>query len=219
VTLQEEPPRAAYAPRMDGPEGERGGALARLLGALLVLLLLASAGLFIYTRTQDPLSVGPDAAIGFNEALADHGDPTAPVVKLEPNGQIYLATTVRNDGSLPITITGIGKPPDEEQTPYIPVELRLGDGESTDPAASASFTPTKLGSGEGIGVLVVFAGNSKLICSLFTETSEGSGTEIHAFTLDYTTFGIPDTQTLDLGRAFADVARPTRTECVQALGG
>jgi hypothetical protein len=214
--LRQERAAAAYAPGMVRPGGERGGAFARLLGTLLVLLLLASAGLFVYTRTQDPLSVNEDAAIGFNAALADHGDPAAPVVQLEPNGQIYLATTVRNDGSLPITITGLGEPPDEEQTPYIPVEIRLGDGKSTDPNASATFAATKLGSGGGVGILIVYAANPKLICSLFTDTSEGSGTQIQRFTLKYTTYGIPDTQTLDLGRAFADVARPTRAECEDA---
>jgi hypothetical protein len=199
------------------PQGEHGGALAKLLGTLIVLLLLVSGGLFAYTRTQNPLSVGQDAAVGFNEALAAHGDASDPVVQLEPNGQIYVATTIHNDGSLPITITGLGQAPDEDQTPYIPVEIRLGDGKSTDPNASANFTRTKLGSGEGVGVLVVYAANSNLICSLFTDTSEGSGTEIRSFTLKYTTFGIPDTQTLDLGRAFVTVARPTRTQCEQAI--
>ncbi len=198
------------------PESDRGSALAKLLGTLLVLLLLASAGLFVYTRTQDPLSVNEDAAIGFNGALADHGDAAAPVVQLEPNGQIYLATTVRNDGSLPITITGLGEPADEEQTPYIPVEIHLGDGKSTDPTASATFSSTTLGSGEGVGILIVYAANPKLICSLFTDTSEGSGTQIRFFSLKYTTYGIPDTQALDLGRAFVDVARPTRTRCEDA---
>src|SRR5216117_3765642 len=149
---------------MDGPNDERGGALTKLLGTLLVLALLASGGLFLYTRAQDPLSVDENAAVGFNDALADHGPATAPVVQLEPNGQVYLATTVHNDGSVPITITGLGQPPDEEQTPYIPVELKLGDGVSTDPASAADFTPTKLNPGTGVGVLVVYAANAKLIC-------------------------------------------------------
>jgi hypothetical protein len=218
MKLRENGARPAYAPRMTRPAGERGGALTRLLATLLVLVLLASGGLFVYTRTQDPLSVGSEASIGFNAVLADHGPDTAPVVQLEPNGQIYVATVIRNDGSLPITITGLGPPSDEEQTPYIPVEIRLGDGKTTDPNAAAGFTSKELGSGEGVGILVTYAANSKLICTLFGETSEGSGTEIRSFTIRYTTFGIPDTQTLDLGRPLATVARPTRTECAQAIG-
>jgi hypothetical protein len=197
---------------------ERGGTLLRLLAALFVLFLLATAGLFVYTRTQDPLSMSEDATIGFNAVLADHGDDSAPVVKLEPNGQIYLATTIHNDGSLPITITGLGPPNDEEQTPYIPVAIGLGDGKTADPNAASSFTTTKVGSGVGVGVLVTYAANSNLLCSLFTETSEGGGTEIRSFTVRYTTFGIPATQTLDVGRALATVARPTRDECTQATG-
>jgi hypothetical protein len=203
---------------MTGHEGEQGGAIAKLLGTIVVLLLLVSGGLFIYTRTQDPLSVSEEAAVGFNQALAEHGDPSHPVVQLEPNGQIYVATTVKNDGSLPIKITGLGDPSDEEQSPYIPVEIHLGDGKTTDPAGWANFAPKTLGSGEGVGVVIVYAANANLICSLFTETSEGGGTEIRSFTLKYTTFGIPDTQTLDMGRPLADVARPTRTQCEQAIG-
>jgi hypothetical protein len=199
---------------------QRGGALTKFLATLLVLALLASAALFVYTRSQDPLALSVDAAVGYNTVLADHGTTTDPVVKLEPNGQIYLATTVRNEGTLPVTITGLGTPPDEEQTPYIPVELHLGDGKTADPAASPSgFEPQKLDPGTGIGILVVFAANAKLICSVFTDTSEGSGTEIRSFTLKYTTYGIPDSQTLDVGHTLVAVARPTRTECEQALSG
>ena len=84
-----------------------GGALTKLLATLLVLALLASAALFVYTRSQDPLALDVEASVGYNDALADHGTPTDPVVKLEPNGQIYLATMVRNVGSLPVTITGL----------------------------------------------------------------------------------------------------------------
>ena len=199
-------------------DAQDGGAIAKLLGTIVVLLLLAAGGLFVYTRTQNPLAAGQDAAVGFNAALADHGTTDPPVVQLEPNGQIFLATTVHNDGNLPITITGLGPPSDEEQQPYIPVDLHLGDGTSTDPNTAAPFSPKKLGSGEGVGILVTYAANPALICSLFTETSEGNGTQISSFTLKYTTFGIPDVQTVDLGRAYVDVARPTRTQCEQATG-
>ena len=213
-------PPSSYAARMTRLGDHRGGALTKVLATLLVLALLASAALFVYTRSQDPLALGVDAFVGYNGALADHGTPTDPLVKLEPNGQIYLATTVRNEGSLPVTITGLGQPPDEEQTPYIPVELHLGDGKTPDPAGSTSgFESTKLNPGTGIGILVVYAANANLICSLFTDTSEGSGTEIRSFTLKYTTYGIPDSQTLDVGHTLVAVARPTRTECAQAIAG
>jgi hypothetical protein len=118
-----------------------------------------------------------------------------------------------------VTITGLGTPPDEEQTPYIPVELHLGDGKTADPAGASGFEPQKLNPGTGIGILVVFAANAKLICSVFTDTSEGSGTEIRSFTLKYTTYAIPGSQTLDVGHTLVAVARPTRTECEQALSG
>jgi len=217
--LRGDPPPSSYAARMTRLPDQRGGALTKVLATLLVLALLASAALFVYTRSQDPLALSVDPTVGYNAVLADHGTPTDPLVKLEPNGQIYLATTVRNEGSLPVTITGLGQPPSDEQTPYIPVELHLGDGKTADPVAGTSgFEPVRLNPGTGIGILVVFAANSKLVCSVFTDTSEGSGTEIRAFTLKYTTYGIPDSQTLDVGHTLVSVARPTRTECEQALG-
>jgi hypothetical protein len=218
MSFSGKPHLPTYASRMMGLSEERGGALTKLLATLLVLALLASGGLFLYTRSQDPLTLGTDATVGFDDALAEHGTPTDPTVKLEPNGQIYLATTIRNDGSLPITLTGLAQASDEEQTPYIPVELHLSDGKTTDPDNTATFTSQSLDPGTGVGVLIVFAANAKLICSLFTDTSEGGGTEIRSFTLTYTTYGIPDSQTLDVGRPLVTVARPTREECDQAIG-
>ena len=214
------PLRSSYAARMTRPRDHGGGALTKVLATLLVLALLASAALFVYTRSQDPLALGVDAFVGYNAALADHGTPTDPLVTLEPNGQIYVATTVRNDGTLPVTITGLGLSPNDDQTPYIPVELHLGDGKTANPAGSTSgFQPAKLNPGTGIGILVVFAANPNLICSVFTDTSEGSGTEIRSFMLKYTTYGIPDSQTLDVGRTLVSVARPTRTGCEQTING
>ncbi len=95
--------------------GHGGGALTKVLATLLVLALLASAALFVYTRSQNPLALGVDAFVGYNAALADHGTPTDPLVTLEPNGQIYVATTVRNDGTLPVTITAGRAPPRRRQ--------------------------------------------------------------------------------------------------------
>src|SRR5439155_24843957 len=122
LSLRADPPPSSYAARMTRLRDREGGALTKVLATLLVLALLASAALFVYTRSQDPLALGVDASVGYNGALADHGTPTDPLVKLEPNGQIYVATTVRNERSLPVTITGLGQSPNDDQTPYIPVE-------------------------------------------------------------------------------------------------
>ena len=147
------PSPSSYAARMTRLHDHDGGALTKVLATLLVLALLASAALFVYTRSQDPLALGVDAFVGYNAALADHGTPTDPLVTLEPNGQIYVATTVRNDGTLPVTITGLGQSPNDDQTPYIPVELHLGDGKTANPAGSTSgFQPAKLNPGTGIGI-------------------------------------------------------------------
>jgi hypothetical protein len=139
--LSENRPRSSYAARMIRLRDQRGGALTKFLATLLVLALLASAALFVYTRSQDPLALGVDATVGYNTVLADHGTPTDPVVKLEPNGRSTWRPRCGTTGPFPSRSPGLGTPPDEEQTPYIPVELHLGDGKTADPATRPGSSP------------------------------------------------------------------------------
>jgi len=198
---------------------QAGGALTKVLVTLLVLALLALAGLFAYTRSQNPLSAADDHAVGFSAALADHGTATDPTVALEPNGQIYLATTLNNDGSLPIEIRGGVATNQDRESPYIPVDVLLSDGKSTNPDAAAHFDTDRIDPHHGVGILVVYAANVDLNCDLFTDTSSGVGSSLQTFPIRYTTFGIPDQQTVDLGQPIVTVTQPTRAQCEAVTGG
>ena len=48
--MSENRPRSSYAAHMIRLRDQRGGALTKFLATLLVLALLASAALFVYTR-------------------------------------------------------------------------------------------------------------------------------------------------------------------------
>src|SRR5437879_13390788 len=93
------PPPSSYAARMTRLHDHGGGALTKVLATLLVLALLASATLFVYTRSQDPLALGVDAFVGYNAALADDGTPTDQLVTLERHRLIVVAMTVRKHGT------------------------------------------------------------------------------------------------------------------------
>ena len=198
-----------------------GGVLTKLLITLLVIAVLLFAGLYFFTKAQSPLALGNDvdAHLAFSDVLQNHGTTTDPRVSLEPNGQIFVATTIRNTGGSTVTLKGLGTVSEESEVPYIPVDIRLGDGTATAESATAPFTPTKLAPGRSVGVLVTYAVNPNLNCSLFSGVSAGSGTEILSFPMRFTTYGIEDQQTLSFTRGIVTVERPTRAVCDAALGG
>jgi len=191
---------------------QRGGTLTKVLVTILVVALVLFAGLYFFTKAQSPLAAG-QAQVAFNDVLANHGSALAPQVSLEPNGQIYVATTIRNTGRVPIKIQGLGTPEHSGELPYVPGELRLGDGKTPDPSQAAPFQPKELGSGESIGVLVTYFPNVDLICQLFSGLSAGAGTQITSFPLRYTTFGIEDQQTVEFDHPIVTVERPTKADC------
>lgn len=196
---------------------DEGGALAKLLGWLLVLAIVASVGLYAYVQSQEPLAVG-DASVGWNDAVQRVTAPKGTDVVLTRNGQIYVATTVRNTGRLPVTLQGLGDLGDTAQAPYIPVQILLGTGTNVDPTAGATFSPVKLAAGSGVGVLLVFAPNPDLVCRLFTDTRNGPGTSVQSFPLRYSTFGIDATQILSFAEPVVTIAQPTLQECERATG-
>jgi hypothetical protein len=206
--------------RMERWRSQDGGGLTKVLITLLLIAVLAFAGLYVFTKAQSPLALGNDLDIGlaFSDVLQNQGSTTDPQVALKPNGQIFVATTIHNNGRSTVTLTGLGTVRDEGEVPYIPVEIRLGDGTATDRAATAPFTSTPLPPGGSVGVLVTYAVNPNLNCSLFSGVSAGSGTAIGSFPMRFTTYGIEDEQTLSFAHAIVTVERPTRAGCGAALG-
>jgi type II secretory pathway pseudopilin PulG len=198
-----------------------GGTLTRVLVTLLVFAVLIFAGLYFFTKAQHPLALGNavDATVAFSDVLRNQGTDIDPKITLAPNGQVYVATTVHNTGDQTVTLEGLGTVPVEPEVPYIPVDLRLGDGIATDTAATTPFTNTPLPPGGSVGVLVLYVVNPSLNCTLFTDLSAGSGTEIASFPMRFTTFGIENQQTLSFTKAIVTVERPTRADCDAATGG
>jgi len=198
-----------------------GGTLTRVLVTLLLFAVLIFAGLYFFTKAQQPLALGDavDAHLAFSDVLDDHGTADDPKITLEANGQIYVATTVRNTGGQTVTLEGMGTVGPDTEVPYVPVDIRLGDGTATDTGATTPFTSTPLPSGGSVGVLVLYAVNPNLNCALFTDLSAGSGTEIASFPMRFTTFGIENEQTLSFTTAIVTVERPTRAACDAATGG
>lgn len=195
---------------------QSGGALTKVLVTLLVIAVLASVGLFVYARTQEPL-VFDEGSIAVNDVLVGEQLPDDVDVVLRPNGQIYVAGVVRNDGPLPVTLRGLGELGDIEQVPYIPVEIRLSDGESADVDDSATFSPSQIEPDSGVGVLVVYAPNPDLICRLFPDSATDVTYDLGPFPLRFTTVGIEAEQTLDFDEPLV-VAEPTSEECEQVSG-
>lgn len=183
---------------------EDGISLAKIVAWLLVLFVLASGGLFMYVRWQVPLALGPATV---SEEL----------VGLEPNGLVYVATFVRNTSGLPVTLQGLGKLGETDQALLVPVDIRLGDGSSPTESGTARFTPIQLDPDSGVGVLIVYAPNPDLICKLFPEERTDETQELSTFPLRYTTYGIPQEQTLRGNEPFFTVKRPTSAQCAEAL--
>jgi hypothetical protein len=196
--------------RRDDDEG--GGALTRVLVTALVIAVIAFGTIYVFTKAQSPLAAG-EPQVAFNHAVTNRGTALEPTIGLVPNGQIYVATTIRNTGRAPITLQGLGTPEGVGEDPYVPADLRLGDGTTADPGAAAPFESTRLGSGESVGVLVTYYPNVDLICRLFSDLSAGSGTLITSFPIRYTTFGIEDQQTVRFDHPVVTVERPTRADC------
>jgi hypothetical protein len=117
------------------PMSQSGGAIAKLLGLLLVLALAASTALYLYGRHQQPLAIGELTA-----AAANSGADTA-TVTLDADRQLRFATILRNDGRLPVTIEGAAAPTGKP-APLVVTSLGLGDG--SDATEAAGFTPIAL---------------------------------------------------------------------------
>ena len=191
-----------------------GGAFAKLLVVLLIFGVSASGAMFFYVKSTEPLAFG-EVVVDVNDALSDD---LAARLTLEPNGQIYIATIVRNAGRFPLILEGLGAVDGTTQLPYLPVEMRLGDGTTPDPDAGTVFTPTRLDPGTGIGILIVFAANPGLLCELFTE-EQGSGFEYRTITVRFSIYGVEESQTLGFDEPLFTVGRPTQEACDRVAQG
>src|SRR5262245_28748014 len=153
--------RRAAAMRRLGDQ--HGGAFTKLLGILLVLGIIATAALYIYGKRQQPLS-----AEGAHVGTSDGGRQSGQI-QLAPGRSVYVATIVRNDGPLPVTLEGLAPAQVSPTDAYVPVSIELGDGKTPKPATGA-FTPPSLDAHTGIGVVVTYTINPNMACAQFGAT-------------------------------------------------
>ncbi len=188
---------------------EDGGIVLRLLLWAALLAVVASAVLFVYVRVQEPLALG-EATVRLVKTGAD---PEAP--RLRRAGTIYVATTLRNEGRMPVTITGLGDA-GAGAALYVPTSLALGDGETASADAATDFTPITIDPGEGVGVLITYEANGDLDCSAFSAEPDASW-PLRAVTVDASAYAMPFTQTVMATPPFARIEGPTRDQCRAAV--
>ena len=188
--------------------GERGGVVTKLLGILLVLGILATAALYVYGKKQQPLS-----AEGVHVATSD-GQRQPAKIGTAPGRSVYVATIVRNDGPLPVTIEGLAPPAGAPTDVYVPVSIELGDGKAPRPTNGA-FVPPSLDPHTGIGVTVTYTLDPGLACARFGDTPSDPA-PLAPMPLRLSTYGVDTTQSLMLPGP-PTVAGITRTSCERAL--
>jgi hypothetical protein len=186
-----------------------GGVLAKTLALLLIVVLLGAGALYVYGKRQQPLSV-ESAAL----RATDTGSGT---VMLAPDGRVYVATVVRNDGTFPVTLLGLDETPAPHDQPYAASSIGLGDGKTANPDAAAAFTSVALKPGAGVGIFVVYEPNPGLACSNDTDTPLRT-TTFGPIPLRFSTYGVESTQAIEIPGA-PEVAGFTRAQCEQAIGG
>ena len=188
---------------------EDGGVLAKILGPLLIVVLLGAGAMYVYGKRQQPLSAG-DATVRATET--DTGGVT-----LAPDGRVYVATIVRNDGTLPVTLLGLDDAPAPRDQPYVATSIGLGDGKTANPSSAAAFTSVALKPGAGVGVFVVFEPNAGLACARSTDTA-GSPTAFPPIPLRFSTYGVESSQQVEIPGA-PQIEGFTRAQCETAVAG
>ena len=196
---------------------ETGGIATRLLVGLFLLAVVGSAAMYLILRNDEPLALSPTASVDMNKALRDAEVPADADVVLVRGGEVYVATFVRNDGRFTVTFEGLGDLGEVDDVPYIPVDIRLGDGTEADPSGTAAFTSQTLDPGEGVGVLVIYTPNPDLVCQLLPEEAAGKGTVIDRFPVRGSVFGVSFDEELVASDPWAKVAPASRAECEAAF--
>jgi hypothetical protein len=187
---------------------ERGGAIAKLLGLLLLLAVCASAAVYVYAKTTEPLS----AEIA--HAATSDGQRAGAVIGVAPHQTLYVATIVHNDGRLPVTLEGIAPAPPDASQPYVATSMTLGDGKTAKPAGGA-FVPPSLDPGTGIGVVVTYTVNPNLDCSSY-ERQPSDPVAFPVMPVRVSTYGVETTQRVEFELA-PRIGGITRGSCERAL--
>ena len=193
---------------------QRGGVLLKIVLIVLIAVVGASIAFYWYVGRQRPLEIGK-VEVGWNDVLEPGAtDPPGepPTVVFESGGRIYVATFVKNTGSFPVTLEGLGEPAGGTSQMYTPVAMLQSDGDSTDPDLASPAEPVPLDPGHGAGVLVVYAPNPDLACANLPEPGS-AGQAIASFPVRFTTYGISAAASVTASQPFVAVAVPTVDDC------
>jgi hypothetical protein len=186
---------------------ETGGIVARLLWFIVVVSVIAGGALYAYGTHQRPFAFeGTHAA-----TTADTHDPAT--VRFGPNAAVAIATIVRNDGRLPVTLEGLSLDPPGHTDPLIPVSLGLGDGR-TPTASATTFSPPALDPSSAIGVVITFGVNPNLSCEHLPATS---ALPLPPVELRFSTYGVESSQAVALDDGAPTITGLTRARCEAAV--
>jgi hypothetical protein len=187
---------------------ERGGVVLRLLLWAVLLVILASAVLFVYVRVQEPLAWGERTVRAVRAGGAD-------TLRLQPGTTVYVAGFLRNEGRMPVKVQGLSGD-DEPGSLLVATSLALGDGVTPRPDAAATFEPITIGPGEGVGIFVTYEVNGALDCSAFTK-DPGEPWQLRRIALQVSAYAMPFDQTVTATPPLALVEAPTRDRCRAAV--
>lgn len=181
---------------------QAGGAIAKLLVVMLLLVVAAIAVLFAYGRRQQPL------AIGEPHLVTAAGPARGPTVALAPDGQVLVATMVRNTGRLPVRLEGLAVSVAAGE-PLVASSIGLGNGR--DPTSAAAFTPVALDPGEGIGVVLTYTVDPAFPCA--SATGEAA---LAPAVVRFSSYGVASTQALPWSEPVPTATGLTRAACERA---
>ena len=186
---------------------ETGGVIARFLWLMIIVSVVGGGALYAYGTHQEPL-----AFEGMHAATNDDTrDPTS--VAFGRDAMVSIATIVRNDGRLPVTLEGLTLDPPNHTDPLIPVSLGLGDGRTPTPSAT-TFSPPALDPSSAIGIVITFGINPNLSCDRIPAT----GTEpLPSVQLRFSSYGIESTQAVTLGDGAPTIEGLTRARCTAVV--
>jgi len=179
--------------------------MAKVLGLLVIVAVIASAALYMYGRHQQPLALGDLIVAPTNDG------PRGGAVVLDADGQLQYATIVRNTGRLPVTLEGVAVP-DGKPTPLIVTSMGLGDG--SDPTAAAVFAPVDLNPGSGVGVVVTLGVNPAYPCARLGDRPAAT-LVLPSLAVRFSSYGVTSTQALAADNAPV-VTGLTRASCEAA---
>ena len=178
----------------------------------MIVLVVAT---LIYVATAAPLESG-SLGVGTNDAARPIGVPTSPItVRYSPDGRVYMAFDVKNTSLLPVQIRALAV--DADSSPYHAARLMIGNGVDADPRTAKAFTPTTLGHGATMGLLIEFAPTSDCH-ALPIPPQPGASSVYKRLQLRLRVLGLPRTQWVSVGGsdgAFR-VGQPNRAQCLGA---